>query len=451
MEAEELQRELERRRAEVAELTGKIADSSAPMDAEELERLRAEIRELKVQAGAVLNKDDDAALANEYLEKLGELLGARGRPATELQPIRDAYEMALVSLSDEFLREMYINFMLIYTGEYTDEVLERVRIPEITEEVLGFSEMATIAIGELMERPRAHRIQQLQTRQQSRGKAAANDARKKEMQALEAARRERVLRANAIAFERLLPQVTRLHQGEGAASDVKRFGRRQELQLLVMTPGEMKTKISSMQWKGLMTSGLKPHEVRAVTHHMKQDGIPSQAASFVEILNDRIREYGEPKPEELLGDAPQIPGQMLPGSIPAMPSQPAQSAAPQPSPPAAAVSSSAPPTAPSAPPPPPPAPPPPPTAAPPVPPPAPPPPPPPAVSVGADSSEEAHTASPATATNPLLAAISARKQKQEERMRAIEAGEITALDPREERERELKQKATARVKPKGSE
>ena len=36
MEAEELQRELERRRAEVAELTGKIADSSAPMDAEEL-------------------------------------------------------------------------------------------------------------------------------------------------------------------------------------------------------------------------------------------------------------------------------------------------------------------------------------------------------------------------------------------------------------------------------
>ena len=133
MAAEEVQREIERRRQEVAELTGRISDTvnAGPMDAEELERLRAEIRELKLKAGGVLDKDDDAALANEYLDKLHVLLKARGSAPEVLQPLRDAYEMALVSLSDDFMREMYINFMLLYTGEYTDEVLERVRVDEV--------------------------------------------------------------------------------------------------------------------------------------------------------------------------------------------------------------------------------------------------------------------------------------------------------------------------------
>ena len=42
---------------------------------------------------------------------------------------------------------MYLNFMLIYMGEYTDEVLERCNIAEVTEEVLGFAEMACYFIG----------------------------------------------------------------------------------------------------------------------------------------------------------------------------------------------------------------------------------------------------------------------------------------------------------------
>ena len=37
----------------------------------------------------------------------------------------EAYNEALVQLSDEGLKEMYLNFMLIYMGEYTEEVLER--------------------------------------------------------------------------------------------------------------------------------------------------------------------------------------------------------------------------------------------------------------------------------------------------------------------------------------
>ena len=36
----------------------------------------------------------------------------------------EAYNEALVQLSDEGLKEMYLNFMLIYMGEYTEEVLE---------------------------------------------------------------------------------------------------------------------------------------------------------------------------------------------------------------------------------------------------------------------------------------------------------------------------------------
>ena len=40
----------------------------------------------------------------------------------------EAYNEALVQLSDEGLKEMYLNFMLIYMGEYTEEVLERCQV-----------------------------------------------------------------------------------------------------------------------------------------------------------------------------------------------------------------------------------------------------------------------------------------------------------------------------------
>jgi hypothetical protein len=46
----------------------------------------------------------------------------------------------------------------------------------------------------------------------------------------------------------------------------------------------------------------------------------------------------------------------------------------------------------------------------------------------------------------LFAAIEARRKKTEERMAAIERGELNVEDPREKRERELK----AQQKPKGN-
>eukprot|EP00966_Prymnesium_polylepis_P196931 4563469-Prymnesium_polylepis.1 len=33
----------------------------------------------------------------------------------------DGYNEALVALSDDFLKEMYINFMLVYMGQYTPD------------------------------------------------------------------------------------------------------------------------------------------------------------------------------------------------------------------------------------------------------------------------------------------------------------------------------------------
>ena len=99
-------------------------------------------------------------LFEAYLDALAALLGARLAGAPPQAAMYETYDRALVQLSDEFLKEMYMNFMLLYMGEYTDEVLERCRIEEVNEVVLGFSEMATIKIGELMNVPRNARMQQ---------------------------------------------------------------------------------------------------------------------------------------------------------------------------------------------------------------------------------------------------------------------------------------------------
>ena len=58
---------------------------------------------------------------------------------------------------------------------------------------------------------------------------------------------ERTQRANEKAFHDLMPAVQRWAAGEGEVSEIKRFGRRPELQLLTLMPSEMKHKVSSFQ------------------------------------------------------------------------------------------------------------------------------------------------------------------------------------------------------------
>ena len=117
---------------------------------------------------------------------------------------------------------------------------------------------------------------------------------------------EKYHRANAKALDDLLPTVRRWAAGEGDAAAVKRFGRRRELQLLVLEPAEMPLHFSAYQWTQLMTSGLERHEVRAIAASLRRQGVPSQAAGFTEIVRERVFGFGEPTPAELAGaDAPQ--------------------------------------------------------------------------------------------------------------------------------------------------
>ena len=167
-----------------------------------------------------------------------------------------------------------------------------------------------------------------------------------------------------------------------------------------MTPEQMRGKFSSFQWTQMMTSGLQRDEVRALGHYLKQEGMPAHAAPFIEIVGQRIYSYGEPTADELEGtdDAPPV--------APPPPPVPAGSGPPPP---------------PGAP---------------------PPPPPPPSAAPSADTAGRGGAGQP---QNPLFAAIEARKQTQEARMRKIESGEMTMVDPRDAREAELRKQTAAKV------
>ncbi|KAL3910432.1 MAG: hypothetical protein SGPRY_009057, partial [Prymnesium sp.] len=53
---------------------------------------------------------------------------------------------------------------------------------------------------------------------------------------------------------------------------VRRFKRRRELRLLLMSPEEMKSAIPNVEWQQMMTSGLEREEVHALAHCLRQPG-----------------------------------------------------------------------------------------------------------------------------------------------------------------------------------
>ena len=75
---------------------------------------------------------------------------------------------------------------------------------------------------------RAARIASIAKQKKDAERQQQGNARQKEEEAKKAARREKLLRADAHAYETMLPKVR-----EWAASGDKRYGRRQELQLLL--------------------------------------------------------------------------------------------------------------------------------------------------------------------------------------------------------------------------
>ena len=112
--------------------------------------------------------------------------------------------------------------------------------------MLGFVEMQTMKIGQLMDQPRSLRIQQLQHERNKRKQQAEDSAKKREAEAKKAMDTDRIHKANHGAFNALVPRMVAWQQGEGDASAVRRFNRRPELQLLVMAPSEIRCKAAGV-------------------------------------------------------------------------------------------------------------------------------------------------------------------------------------------------------------
>ena len=187
---DELEEEVKARRKENEELKGRSVmsirnkfDTGKSEDPEALERellqLRSENRDLRLKGGVGLTKDDDELILEEFLSRMSAVLAMRhaGEYKAELF---ESYQESLVQLTDDAMREMYLNLMLIYMGDYNDEVLARCNIPEVTEEVLGFCEMQTMRMGQLLDQPRNMRIQGLKNEKAKKSQLFAKGERKKE-------------------------------------------------------------------------------------------------------------------------------------------------------------------------------------------------------------------------------------------------------------------------------
>ena len=133
----------------------------------ELEALRAENQNvkrenmtLKVQVGGETNASEDDALLEAYLTNLRAVLKMRSEGKFD-QGTFDTYNASMAQLSDEHVREMYQCFMLVYVDEATEETYARLGLDEeeVDETTVGFCEMMSIKLGELMDQPRHVRVQ----------------------------------------------------------------------------------------------------------------------------------------------------------------------------------------------------------------------------------------------------------------------------------------------------
>ena len=140
----------------------------------ELEHLRTENRRLRMENTGEIDDAENAIIMEAFMEGLRDMITMR-KQGKFVQSIFDGYNEMLVQLSDEHVTEMYKNFMLIYVEEADDEVFKRMRIKEsdVDAPVLGFCEMMTIKLGEMMDQPRHVRIQALQSEKKKKAEQGA--------------------------------------------------------------------------------------------------------------------------------------------------------------------------------------------------------------------------------------------------------------------------------------
>ena len=393
----------------------------------ELEHLRTENRRLRMENTGEIDDAENAIIMEAFMEGLRDMITMR-KQGKFVQSIFDGYNEMLVQLSDEHVTEMYKNFMLIYVEEADDEVFKRMRIKEsdVDAPVLGFCEMMTIKLGEMMDQPRHVRIQALQSEKKKKAEQELSRQKQLEKEKENYAKLQAKKAEIRAIYDATFRTIEGLHTGEGDEKEIRRYQRKPELQLLNKSTLELK-QMSAYQWQNMSSSGLRREEVATLIHVLSQEGMPKQSAAFLALLNTKFLAM----PAD--GSAPKPPARPkpLPGGAPppkrktmvARKSRGDPSGAPPPiiqlhpsapKPPPLPGSSAAPP----------------------------PPPPPPPPMVFASSKERDSTASLASdggdPGSAMRAAIEARRAKAEARAAAIEAGEVAVVDPREQRMSDLK-------------
>ena len=168
----------------------------------EMEQLRLENNKLKVSGGGALSADDDARLLETFQGLLKRVLEMRSAGKFDAT-LFDEYNEAMVALSDGHVRELYQSFMLLYVEEATDADLAKLGLTfeQVDDATLGFAEMMSIKLGELMDQDRTVRMQALQA--EKRKKQEREKARlEKEKRDLEKEAQKRIAEEKALTQRR---------------------------------------------------------------------------------------------------------------------------------------------------------------------------------------------------------------------------------------------------------
>ena len=408
-----------------------------------------------------LGGDEEEELMKSYLGALKDILQLR-RQGKSNQPIFETYNEALAALPDSKVKEMYKKFMLVYLEEADADTLELMGLKpeEVNDNVLGFAEMMTIKLGETIDQPRHVRMQAIQN---ERNRKAEQEKARLETEELERKNFEKLAAMRAEVeqiYEETIPAIRELANGEGEfeVAEQRRLERSGELKLLLKTAPELK-QLSNYQWQAMSSSGLRRAEIACLIHVLSQKSSPAQSQPFLQLLEKKLanmpkdgEEAPPPRPLPLPkgGRPPMLvlegmeKRRLAVGSVnnlapkvdefeaPAVPMsrmsiQRSTAAAPKPPIPDISDGGGA-------------------VKPPPLPPPVPLPPPIPPGAVAPDTSDDPRDGDE-DAGSMLRMQIEAQRRKREERAKAIERGEIQVVDPREARERALKeQKSKARMR-----
>merc|ERR1719424_2611899 len=251
---------------------GELAAMLAAMQAE-LAAVKDQNAKLIVQVGGEMGEDQELELLEAYRVLLREVVEMRSDGKYDAD-LMGRYNEAMVQLNEEYLRMIAGCFMQIY-------------VDEVDESTLGFAEMMSIKLGELVDQPRNQRVQALKAEQEKKKRAeeerVAKLAKEREMAAVMAAQNG----FNKQVFDMWIGAWTALSKGEADESESRRFKRRPELLLLLMTPLEMKV-MSAYQWQNMSLGGLKPHELRGLAFALSKAGSVKVAETFIKALAAKL-------------------------------------------------------------------------------------------------------------------------------------------------------------------